>query len=32
MDKWLEEYVDMIMKQQVVRNRIFKKKKGEKNE
>jgi hypothetical protein len=24
MDRWLEEYVDMVMEQQVVRNGIFK--------
>jgi len=26
MDKWLDEYVKQVMAQQVVRNRIFKKK------
>lgn len=26
MDKWLDEYVEKVMAQQVVRNRIFKKK------
>jgi len=26
MDKWLDEYVEQVMAQQVVRNRIFKKK------
>ena len=26
MDKWLDEYVEMIMEQQVVRNGIFKRK------
>jgi len=27
MDKWLEEYVEMIMEQQEVQNKIFKGKK-----
>lgn len=32
LDEWLDEYVKMIMDQQVVQNKIFKKKKGDKNE
>jgi len=30
MDKWLEEYVEMIMEQQEVQNKIFKRGKNDK--